>query len=68
MYIMPMESTTLNIEAPTGLNNKVSKGGFQMVEVYATLIIKGKKTLEDVPVIIRPQVKALLIELGALEG
>ena len=39
-----------------------------MVEVYATLIIKGKKTLEDVPVIIRPQVKALLIELGALEG
>ena len=68
MYIMPMESTTLNIEAPTGLNNKMSKGGFQMVEVYATLIIKGKKTLEDVPVIIRPQVKTLLIELGALEG
>ena len=35
-----------------------------MVEVYVTLILKGKKTLDQVPTIIRPQVEATLKELG----
>ena len=34
-----------------------------MAFVYATLIIKGKKTLEQVPALIREQVKAILIDL-----
>ena len=34
-----------------------------MAVVYATLIIKGKKTLEQVPALIREQVKAILIDL-----
>jgi hypothetical protein len=34
-----------------------------MVEVYVSLIIKGKKTIDDVPVLIRPQVEATLKEL-----
>ena len=31
--------------------------------VYATLIIKGKKTLEQVPAILREQVKDILADL-----
>ena len=38
-----------------------------MVEVYVTLILKGKKTLEQVPVVIRPQVEVMLQDLGAIE-
>jgi hypothetical protein len=38
-----------------------------MVEVYVTLILKGKKTLEQVPVVIRTQVEAMLQDLGAIE-
>lgn len=36
---------------------------FCMAVVYATLIIKGKKTLGDVPARIREQVKQILIDL-----
>lgn len=68
MYIMPSEATTINIGAPMKARHSSDKGGFQMVEVYVTLIIKGKKTLEQVPAIIRPQVEAQLIELGVLEA
>ena len=35
-----------------------------MIELYLTLIMKGKKTIKDVPVKIRPQVKAMLDDLG----
>lgn len=31
-----------------------------MAEVYATLIIKGLKTYEQVPAILKPRVKAVL--------
>ena len=31
--------------------------------VYATLIVKGKKTLEQVPALIREQVRGILIDL-----
>ena len=34
-----------------------------MAVVYATLIVKGKKTLADVPEKIREQVKAILIDI-----
>lgn len=34
-----------------------------MAVVYATLIIKGKKTLDQVPAIIRPQVEEILADL-----
>lgn len=34
-----------------------------MAVVYATLIIKGKKTLEQVPALVREQVKEILNDL-----
>lgn len=34
-----------------------------MAVVYATLIVKGKKTLEQVPALIRDQVREILIDL-----
>ena len=34
-----------------------------MAVIYATLIIKGKKTIDDVPVTIRPQVIQILKDL-----
>ena len=34
-----------------------------MAMVYATLIIKGKKTIDEVPAIIRPQVIQILKDL-----
>ena len=54
-------------EQEVALASKKNKGGSLMVEVYATLILKGKKTLEQVPVVIRPQVEAMLQDLGAIE-
>lgn len=39
----------------------------QMAVIYATLIIKGKKTIADVPVKIREQVKQVLIDLEVPE-
>jgi hypothetical protein len=38
-----------------------------MAVVYATLIIKGVKTIDDVPARIKEQVKAVLIDLDAPE-
>ena len=35
-----------------------------MAKIYARLIIKGIKTLEDVPQMILPEVKIALAELG----
>lgn len=35
----------------------------QMAVVYATLIIKGKKSFADVPVLIKEQVREVLIDL-----
>lgn len=34
-----------------------------MAVIYATLIVKGKKTIEDVPEKIREEVKQILIDL-----
>lgn len=38
-----------------------------MVVVYATLIIKGKKTIEDIPNVIEQQVKDVLIDMDLPE-
>lgn len=38
-----------------------------MVVVYATLIVKGKKTLEQVPALIKDQVKQILIDMDLPE-
>ena len=35
-----------------------------MVEVYATLIVRGKKTFEQVPANLQPAVQQRLAELG----
>ena len=40
-----------------------------MAVVYATLIVKGKKTLDQVPALIRNQVEEILIDLEVvIEG
>lgn len=36
---------------------------YTMAIVYATLIVKGKKTLAQVPALIRPQVEEILADL-----
>ena len=36
---------------------------FCMAVVYATLIVKGKKTLEQVPALIREDVRQILVDL-----
>ena len=38
-------------------------GGDDMAMVYATLIIKGKRTLASVPALIKPQVIEILADL-----
>lgn len=35
-----------------------------MAEVYATLIIKGVRTFDQVPKVIQPKVRAVLEDLG----
>ena len=40
-----------------------NNGGSSMIEVYCTLIIKGVKTIEDVPFVIREQVIERLKQL-----
>ena len=39
------------------------KEGSDMAIVYATLIVKGKKTLDQVPALIKPQVEEILKDL-----
>lgn len=41
----------------------LGKEAEDMAVVYATLIIKGKKTLAQVPAIIKPQVEEILKDL-----
>lgn len=57
LVMMPM---TLDV------NSNTKGGGSYMVEVYVTLILKGKKTLEQVPAVIRPQVEQMLKDVDAL--
>lgn len=57
--ILGMMPMTLSIEDKNTKNN----GGNSMIEVYCTLIIKGVKTIEDVPLVIREQVVERLKQL-----
>ena len=57
--ILGMMPMTLSIEDKNTKNN----GGSSMIEVYCTLIIKGVKTIEDVPLVIREQVIERLKQL-----
>ena len=38
-----------------------------MAVIYATLIVKGKKTIAEVPAVIKEQVKQILIDLEVPE-
>ena len=38
-----------------------------MAVIYATLIVKGKKTINDVPAILKEQVKQILVDLEVPE-
>ena len=53
----------LNIILKTIFRNEVKA----MAVIYATLIVKGKKTINDVPPVIREQVKQILIDLDLPE-
>lgn len=53
----------LNIILKTILRKAVKA----MAVIYATLIVKGKKTINDVPPVIREQVKQILIDLDLPE-
>ena len=53
----------LNIILKTILRKEVKA----MAVNYATLIVKGKKTINDVPAVIREQVKQILIDLDLPE-
>lgn len=53
----------LNIILKTILRKEVGT----MAVIYATLIVKGKKTINDVPPVIREQVKQILIDLDLPE-
>ena len=53
----------LNIILKTILRKEVRA----MAVIYATLIVKGKKTINDVPMVIREQVKQILIDLDLPE-
>ena len=56
--ILGMMPMTLSIE-----DKNKNNGGNSMIEVYCTLIMKGIKTIEDVPLVIREQVIERLKQL-----
>lgn len=47
--------------------DNIEKTISEMAVIYATLIVKGKKTINDVPPVIREQVKQILIDLDLPE-
>ena len=49
------------------INLLIRKEVNEMAVVYATLIIKGRKTFADVPARLREQVKQILIDLDCGE-
>ena len=49
------------------INIILRKEVFTMAVIYATLIVKGKKTINQVPVVIRDQVVQILVDLDLPE-
>lgn len=43
------------------------KGGFMMAVIYATLIIKGRKTFAQVPSVLKEKVRQVLLDLDMEE-
>lgn len=43
------------------------KGEFDMAIIYATLIVRGRKTFDQVPSVIRDKVREILIDLDLEE-
>ena len=59
-----IEEYATNLFRNFGIGDKTkNNGGNSMIEVYCTLIIKGVKTIEDVPLVIREQVIERLKQL-----
>lgn len=53
----------MNILRELMLKILLRKEAETMAVIYATLIVKGKKTIDQVPAIIRDEVKAILRDL-----
>ena len=62
MFVSLMD---INLLSSTSL--KTNKAINNMTEVYATLIIKNKKKIDDVPSVIKSQVENLLEEFKGVE-
>lgn len=45
------------------INNLIRKVVEDMAIIYAQLIIKGKRTFESVPALVKPQVKEILTDM-----
>lgn len=45
------------------IKNLIRKVVENMAIIYAQLIIKGKRTFESVPALVKPQVKEILIDM-----
>lgn len=67
LNMMPQPVATTKSLGATSMTTNQLKGGENMVEVYVTLIIKGIKTVSDVPVIIQPKVVERLKQLDVME-
>lgn len=57
----------MNLITKIKLSIAVLKGGEIMVDVYVALIVKGRRTIDQVPENLRPQVLEELAALG-LDG
>lgn len=49
------------------IKNLIRKVVGNMAIIYAQLIIKGKRTFESVPALVKPQVKEILIDMELQE-
>ena len=60
LFEMVLSMTTQTLDLGLDNINKKNIGGSNMIQVYVTLILKGVKTIEDVPVMIREEVQKQL--------
>ena len=67
IFELVLQMMSMQLE-PASYNETKTKrettGGNKMIELYVSLILKGKKTMDDVPTVIRPQVEAMLKDVG----
>lgn len=60
LFEMMLSMTTQTVDLGLASINIKSIGGNGVIQVYVTLILKGAKTIEDVPVMIREEVQKQL--------